>query len=670
MLKQCLWSPLLLACFSVKAQLYPIHKYTADNGLAHSNVFRIMQDKKGFLWFSTNYGVSCFNGKSFKNFTTENGLSGNVIMSITELGDNSKLVNTLSGIDILANDSIRPFKAKHGKMPVHIIYSKEYDGKIWLVALNKGYDLYCVDKDSIRNIVIPGRNDQPVRVAKMQTTISDGLIFITDKGLFAYHRSAGIRPFLSNLINQEVTSFIQDKTGRYWIGLNDRLLCTDHEKIIASYQLNFNAGVSDLLVDSKNNIWACVPQRGIVLVQNGVASNITGKLGIKKILINNLFEDNEKNIWMATHGDGVYKISSLGIIDYLPEADKLNVYARALLAAGNNTVLAGSYGTISEIKNDGLAGVPVRSLISTDYIYFIRILHNEMYIGIPTGIIIKNLATGEEKKIRTFGAISFLDLGNDSLWIGGFQHIGSLVKDRYTLIKIPAIFDRRINCMLNEPGGIRWLGTDSGLFRLQNGNWSKEPITGAGNSPYINTALFDKEGRLWIATEKGLFMKYENTWHAFLEKEGLGHSKCNALAEDMNHNIWVGTKNGLNRIDNNTLRITEHPTGLYPNEVLSLLFDEHNNLVAGTVNGIAVIKELENEITTRPPPLYISSISTPGKKWLYPADVSLQAGDRSSVLFVLSHMQNSLREMLRAIFVNAGKVQGSIERLSAARIIW
>ncbi|HNC51873.1 MAG TPA: bacteriohemerythrin [Accumulibacter sp.] len=46
-------------------------------------------------------------------------------------------------------------------------------------------------------------------------------------------------------------------------------------------------------------------------------------------------------------------------------------------------------------------------------------------------------------------------------------------------------------------------------------------------------------------------------------------------------------------------------------------------------------------------------------------EVPLQAGDRSSVLFVLSHMQNSLREMLRAIFINAGKVQGSIERLSA-----
>ncbi|WP_300454920.1 bacteriohemerythrin [Accumulibacter sp.] len=45
--------------------------------------------------------------------------------------------------------------------------------------------------------------------------------------------------------------------------------------------------------------------------------------------------------------------------------------------------------------------------------------------------------------------------------------------------------------------------------------------------------------------------------------------------------------------------------------------------------------------------------------------VPLQPGDRDSVLFVLAKMQNNLKDMLRAIFSNASKVQASIERLSA-----
>lgn len=46
-------------------------------------------------------------------------------------------------------------------------------------------------------------------------------------------------------------------------------------------------------------------------------------------------------------------------------------------------------------------------------------------------------------------------------------------------------------------------------------------------------------------------------------------------------------------------------------------------------------------------------------------EVPLLPGDRKSVLYVLAHMQSSLKEMLRAIFTNASKVQASIERLSA-----
>lgn len=46
-------------------------------------------------------------------------------------------------------------------------------------------------------------------------------------------------------------------------------------------------------------------------------------------------------------------------------------------------------------------------------------------------------------------------------------------------------------------------------------------------------------------------------------------------------------------------------------------------------------------------------------------EVPLQRDDRDSLMFVLAHMQSSLKEMLRAIFINANKVQASIERLSA-----
>jgi ligand-binding sensor domain-containing protein len=69
---------LILVCFS--AQVFPqnptlsFRHYTVEDGLPGSEVYKVFQDSKGFMWFSTNMGVSRFDGKVFRNFSTEDGL--------------------------------------------------------------------------------------------------------------------------------------------------------------------------------------------------------------------------------------------------------------------------------------------------------------------------------------------------------------------------------------------------------------------------------------------------------------------------------------------------------------------------------------------------------------------------------------------------------------------
>ena len=54
--------------------------YGEEAGLPSSVIYGILQDDKGFLWLSTNYGISHFDpaaGRSVRNFTIEDGLQGN-----------------------------------------------------------------------------------------------------------------------------------------------------------------------------------------------------------------------------------------------------------------------------------------------------------------------------------------------------------------------------------------------------------------------------------------------------------------------------------------------------------------------------------------------------------------------------------------------------------------
>lgn len=63
-------------------------QYTTDDGLASSETYCILQDKEGYIWISTDNGVSRFDGYSFTNYGVKEGLKENVIfvMQLDTLG--------------------------------------------------------------------------------------------------------------------------------------------------------------------------------------------------------------------------------------------------------------------------------------------------------------------------------------------------------------------------------------------------------------------------------------------------------------------------------------------------------------------------------------------------------------------------------------------------------
>src|SRR6478609_3333226 len=63
-------------------QEYNYYHYDVKDGLSGINVYSITQDKDGFLWIGTETGLSRFDGLNFKNYTQEDGLNDNEIISL------------------------------------------------------------------------------------------------------------------------------------------------------------------------------------------------------------------------------------------------------------------------------------------------------------------------------------------------------------------------------------------------------------------------------------------------------------------------------------------------------------------------------------------------------------------------------------------------------------
>jgi len=75
--------------------------YSTKNGLAGNIVYSVAEDEKGGMWFGTNAGLSYFNGKDWYTFTQSDGLLDNNIYVVTPAGQNQVWVGSRSGVVLL-----------------------------------------------------------------------------------------------------------------------------------------------------------------------------------------------------------------------------------------------------------------------------------------------------------------------------------------------------------------------------------------------------------------------------------------------------------------------------------------------------------------------------------------------------------------------------------------
>ena len=75
---------LILLYYSVSADNYNFNNVTVEDGLHHSTIREICQDKFGFMWIATEYGLNRLDPKTgdFKHFIKESGLPDDMIMGL------------------------------------------------------------------------------------------------------------------------------------------------------------------------------------------------------------------------------------------------------------------------------------------------------------------------------------------------------------------------------------------------------------------------------------------------------------------------------------------------------------------------------------------------------------------------------------------------------------
>ncbi|RMG44913.1 MAG: hypothetical protein D6718_08930, partial [Acidobacteria bacterium] len=69
------------------AQSGAFRTYTVRDGLIQSQIRCVTQDREGYLWIGTQYGLSRFDGRRFRNYTRHDGLAVSEVTSCAAAAD-------------------------------------------------------------------------------------------------------------------------------------------------------------------------------------------------------------------------------------------------------------------------------------------------------------------------------------------------------------------------------------------------------------------------------------------------------------------------------------------------------------------------------------------------------------------------------------------------------
>lgn len=107
---------LFIASSNSYGQNHQMMNFNILDGLPSSEIYDAVQDDYGYMWFSTDRGISRYNGYEFENFDKSDGLTDNVVFDFLKVKNGDIWCTTLSGgiFRITGVDpTFHPYKYNH-----------------------------------------------------------------------------------------------------------------------------------------------------------------------------------------------------------------------------------------------------------------------------------------------------------------------------------------------------------------------------------------------------------------------------------------------------------------------------------------------------------------------------------------------------------------------------
>ncbi len=320
-------------------------KIVRTQGAQCENVGRQLLDQDGNLWFSiSGEGAYRYDGASFTNFTTENGLCSNNVGSIIQDRAGNILLGTSNGIckydgnnftkypvpdtlsitcmledregDLWFGTRVNGIYRYNGKTLDNFLNSnkQEYNlgsnnqfildilqdknGNIWFSSWNGG-GVWRYDGKDFKNF-LPSENYYKAN--------QDQRAFNNPQNPFDISPSIIYSPPQDHITDDMIFSMTEDNLGNIWFATRNHGLCYYNGKIFTSIGSNegFNSGgATAILQDDKNNFWITTTDIEVWYYDGKTFKNLTADDGLVNNAVMSVLKDKNGNLWFGTKWFGL-----------------------------------------------------------------------------------------------------------------------------------------------------------------------------------------------------------------------------------------------------------------------------------------------------------------------------------------------------------------------------
>lgn len=582
------------------AQRHTFIHYTTEDGLPQSQIHDIIQDKNGFIWFSTSGGISKFDGKTFENYSTLNGLSNNQSRDLA--------IDKYEQLWILDLDGLTNFNGyrfQHFPTELPISFTKEMfcDGdSIWfgcdlgLVKFYNGnYKLYPLEKcknktvddihrDKKGNLWVFTREESFIfkndsedlstllalpQISKVIETDSNSFLLSPGKGIYIDYSIDKLIPEKNNYSPTNlIKDFAVENDGNtIWIATSNSVTqCIGENKMTINEKngLEYN-NIQCIFIDRENILWIGTDGNGVYKYTGNLISIYTEADGLNSDLTMGITEFNNE-MYVLSFNKGINIISKDSIYS-LPEFEDFGL-SKAWCITGGEDVWAGfNSGLLKISKNQKSLFTEENGLLNNRItaLYYDEV-QNALLVGSENGyslikddkISVNTIENGfPVKRIRMFKRDK-----ENNLWFAGINGIAKYNGDDYKVYTVADGLLSNSTYNIEFYNNKVWIGTKNGLCYIDNDSIHAFSL---GNNPKdisINLLIGDERGKLWVGTNNGIYSIYiDEKKDVFLEHYGLQNgllgleTNMNAAYLDKNGNLFFGSEKGLVRFDRNELEI-------------------------------------------------------------------------------------------------------------------